>query len=268
MRILIKKDNEEIGHWTANYLIKRITEFQPNSKKPFVLGLPTGSSPITTYEELIRRGKLGDISFKNVITFNLDEYVGIPESHPQSYHTFMNENFFSQIDIPAENIHILNGNAEDLDKECIEYEDKILKYGGIEILLGGIGMDGHIAFNEPGSSLNSRTRIKSLCYDTIEANSRFFDDDVHNVPTKALTMGIGTIMDAREVVIFGSGYKKARAIKEMVGGAISHMWPASILQMHQECVLVCDEEATMELEIKTVKYFKDIEDIAAHSNHP
>ncbi|QOW11807.1 glucosamine-6-phosphate deaminase [Kaistella flava (ex Peng et al. 2021)] len=267
MRILIKQDENEIAYWTADYLIKKINDFSPTTEKPFVLGLPTGSSPIATYNELIKRYKKGDISFKNVITFNMDEYIGLPEDHPESYHFFMNEKLFKYIDIPAENIHILNSNSDNLENECIEYEQKILKYGGIDLLLGGIGMDGHIAFNEPGSSLTSRTRIKSLCYDTIQANSRFFENDASQVPTKVLTVGVGTIMDAREVLIIVSGYHKARALREVVEGSVNHMWPASILQMHQKCILVCDEPATAELQVKTVKYFKDIERISTDGNH-
>ena len=262
MRVLIKQDEKEMAHWTADYLIKKIKGFNPTKEKPFVLGLPSGSSPIPTYNELIRRNNIGDISFKHVITFNMDEYIGIPEDHPQSYHFFMHEKLFRHIDIPAENINILNSNASDLERECMEYEKKILKYGGIDIFLGGIGMDGHIAFNEPGSSLTSRTRIKSLCYDTIQVNSRFFENDAHQVPTKALTIGVGTIMDAKEVLILVSGYKKARALREVMEGSVSHMWPASMLQMHQKCILVCDEPATEELQVKTVKYFKDIERIS------
>ncbi|WP_026449648.1 glucosamine-6-phosphate deaminase [Aequorivita capsosiphonis] len=262
MRVLIKQDENKIAQWTANYLIKKINDFNPTIKKPFVLGLPTGSSPIATYKELIRRNKIGDISFKHIITFNMDEYIGIPENHPQSYHSFMYEKLFNHIDIPSENINILKGNASNLEKECIEYEKKILKYGGIDIFLGGIGMDGHIAFNEPGSSLTSRTSIKILCYDTIQANSRFFENDAHQVPSAALTVGVGTIMDAREVLVIVSGYKKARALKEVVEGAVNHMWPASMLQMHPKCILVCDEPSTLEFQVKTVKYFKDIERIS------
>lgn len=262
MRILIEKDINEAGRWVADYVIKKIKDFKPTTEKPFILGLPTGSSPITTYQELIRRHKAGDISFKNVITFNMDEYVGIPINHPQSYHFFMHDNLFNHIDIPKQNINILNGNAPDLEKECIEYEKKISKAGGIELFLGGIGPDGHIAFNEPGSSLTSRTRIKSLCYDTILANSRFFDNDMSKVPTKALTVGVGTVMDAKEVLIIITGYNKARALREVVEGGISHMWTVSMLQMHQKGIIVCDESATMELQVETVKYFKDIESIA------
>lgn len=264
MRVLIKQDGNEIAHWTSDYLIKKINDFHPTTEKPFVLGLPTGSSPIETYNELIRRNKSGDLSFRHVITFNMDEYIGIPENHPESYHFFMYENLFKHIDIPQENINILNSKTDDLEKECIEYEKKILKYGGIELFLGGIGMDGHIAFNEPGSSLTSRTRIKTLCYDTIQANSRFFENDASQVPTEVLTVGVGTIMDAREVLIVVSGYHKARALREVVEGSVNHMWPASILQMHPKCVLICDEPATMELQVKTVKYFKDIERISTN----
>jgi len=262
MRIIIKKDANEIGQWVADYLIKKIKAYNPTAKKPFVLGLPTGSSPITTYKELVRRHNAGDISFKHVITFNMDEYVGIAINHPQSYHYFMYDNLFNHIDIPKQNIYILDGNAPDLEKECIEYETKIANVGGIELFLGGIGPDGHIAFNEPGSSLTSRTRIKSLSYDTILANSRFFDNNMSMVPTQALTVGVGTVMDAKEVLIIIAGYNKARALREVVEGSISHMWTVSMLQMHQKGIIVCDELATMELQVETVKYFKDIESIA------
>jgi glucosamine-6-phosphate deaminase len=262
MRILIEKDANEAGRWIAGYIINKIKSFNPTAEKPFVIGLPTGSSPIPTYQELIRRYKSGDISFQHVITFNMDEYVGISENHPQSYHFFMDDNLFNHIDIPKKNIHMLNGNAPDLEKECFEFEKKIAEAGGIELFLGGIGPDGHIAFNEPGSSLSSRTRIKSLSYDTILANSRFFDNDMSKVPTKALTVGVGTVMDAKEVLIIITGYNKARALREVVEGSISHIWTVSVLQLHQKGIIVCDEPATMELQVKTVQYFKDIESIA------
>lgn len=262
MRIVIKKDPPEVGAWVADYIINRIKNYKPTKEKPFVLGLPTGSSPLTTYKELIRRHKAGDISFKNVVTFNMDEYVGLPENHPESYHYFMHKNLFDHIDIPAENINILNGNARDLEKECKTYEEKMTKFGGIELFLGGIGPDGHIAFNEPGSSLASRTRIKTLSYDTILANSRFFNGDMSKVPLTALTVGVGTVMDAREVLVVITGYGKARALRQVVEGGISHMWTVSIIQMHQKAIMVCDDPATMELQVETVKYFKDIEEIA------
>ena len=259
MRIIIKKDQSEIGNWTASYIINKIKKANPTSKKPFVLGLPTGSSPLPVYRELIKRHKAGKISFKNVVTFNMDEYVGLEENHTESYHYFMFDNLFNHIDIPRENINILNGNAKNLEKECADYEKKIQTVGGIDLFLGGIGPDGHIAFNEPGSSLTSRTRVKSLRYDTIIANSRFFGGDVTKVPKQALTVGVGTVMDAKEVIIVISGFNKARALKEVVEGGISHMWTASILQMHQKGIIVCDEPATLELHVETVKYFKDLE---------
>ena len=262
MRIVIKKDSAEVGSWVADYVINRIKTYKPTKERPFVLGLPTGSSPLTTYKELVRRYKKGDISFKNVVTFNMDEYVGLPEDHPESYHYFMHKNLFDHIDIPHKNINILNGNVHDLAKECRDYEARIAEYGGIELFLGGIGPDGHIAFNEPGSSLTSRTRIKTLSYDTILANSRFFDGDMSKVPLTALTVGVGTVMDAREVLVMITGYGKARALRQVVEGGISHMWTVSIIQMHQKAIIACDDPATMELQVETVKYFKDIEEIA------
>jgi glucosamine-6-phosphate deaminase len=224
-----------------------------------VLGLPTGSSPIGTYQVLVRMHQAGNLSFQNVITFNMDEYVGLPEEHPESYHHFMWRHFFAHIDIPKDNINILNGNAPDLEKECAQYEERIQKAGGIHLFLGGIGPDGHIAFNEPGSSLTSRTRIKSLTYDTIVANSRFFDNDLEKVPKLALTVGVGTVMDAQEVLLIINGYKKARAMQQVVEQGVNHMWTVSALQMHRRAIIVCDEDATMELKVGTVKYFKDIE---------
>ena len=262
MRIIIKPNATEVGKWVADYVIDKITTAKPTAKKPFVLGLPTGSSPLPTYKELIRRYKNGDVSFKHVVTFNMDEYVGLPEDHKESYHSFMYQNLFNHIDISRENINILNGNAKNLEKECLDYEKRITSYGGVDLFLGGIGPDGHIAFNEPGSSLSSRTRVKTLRYDTIVANSRFFNGDMSKVPTKALTVGVGTVMDAHEVLIIITGYNKARALREVVEGGISHVWTVSILQMHQKGIIVCDEPSTQELRLETVKYFRDIEDDA------
>jgi len=265
MRIVIKKDYEEVSDWVANYVTDKINKARPNSQKPFVLGLPTGSTPVGTYNNLIGLHKAGKISFKNVITFNMDEYVGLAEDHPQSYHYFMKTKLFDHIDIPKQNIKILDGNAEDLEKECDNFEAKIKNAGGIDLFLGGIGPDGHVAFNEPGSSLSSRTRIKTLSYDTILANSRFFDNNIKIVPTQALTVGVGTIMDAREVLIIITGFSKARALRQVVEGSISHMWTVSMLQLHQRAILVCDDAATMELQVETVKYFKDIEQVVDHT---
>jgi glucosamine-6-phosphate deaminase len=267
MRVIIKKDQPETGKWVALYIADKIKKANPTATKPFVLGLPTGSSPIPVYKELIRMYKAGEISFKNVVTFNMDEYVGLDENHTESYHYFMYDNLFNHIDILKKNVNILNGNAKDLEKECIDYEKKILKAGGIDLFLGGIGPDGHIAFNEPGSSLTSRTRVKTLRYDTIVANSRFFGGDLNKVPKLALTVGVGTVMDANEVIIIITGLSKARALREVVEGSISHMWTASILQMHQRGIIVCDESATSELHVETVKYFMDIENSNFDNRH-
>lgn len=259
MRILIYDNYQSLSKWTAHYVAHKINSAKPTPQKPFILGLPTGSSPIGTYAELVSLYNEGKISFQNVVTFNMDEYVDISEDHPQSYHYFMWQHLFSQIDIPKENINILNGNAKDLDKECFEYEEKIKSYGGIDFFLGGIGADGHIAFNEPASSLSSRTRIKTLTYDTRLANARFFDHDVNKVPKTAVTVGVGTVMDAREVLIIVSGYSKARALRMAVEEGVNHIWTVSMLQLHPHGIIACDEESTLELRVGTVKYFKEIE---------
>ncbi len=257
MRLIIEPDYKMASKWTAWYIASKINNYKGDT--PFVLGLPTGSSPLGTYNELIKLNKEGKVSFKNVITFNMDEYIGIPENHTQSYYTFMWDNFFKHIDIEAENTNILNGNAEDLQAECIRYEEKIKSLGGIDLFLGGIGPDGHLAFNEPGSSLQSRTRVKSLTYDTILANSRFFDNDPDKVPKTALTVGIGTVLDAKEVLIIVNGHNKARALQNAIEEGINHMWTISALQMHPKGIIACDEAATYELKVGTYKYFKDIE---------
>lgn len=214
------------------------------------------------YARLVARHRRGDISFRHVVTFNMDEYVGLAEQHPESYHSFMYKHFFSHVDVPPESVHILNGNAPDLEAECIAYEEKIRLAGGIELFLGGIGPDGHIAFNEPGSSLASRTRVKTLAYDTIVANSRFFGGDVNAVPRMALTVGVGTVLDAREVVAIVTGAHKALALKKCVEDGVNHMWTLSALQQHPHALLCADEDATLELQVKTVKYFKSIEQVA------
>lgn len=259
MRVIIQSNYDLVSKWVASYVARKIRDFQPTPEKPFVLGLPTGSSPLGTYKELVAMHKAGKVSFKNVVTFNMDEYIGIPEDHSESYHTFMKENLFKHIDIPKENVNILDGNGKDLEKVCSDYEAKIKKYGGIQLFLGGIGPDGHIAFNEPGSSLSSRTRVKTLTYDTILANARFFDNDITKVPKTALTVGVATVLDSKEVLIIINGYKKARALANVVESGVNHMWTVSALQLHPHGIIVCDDEATLELKVGTVKYFKDIE---------
>lgn len=259
MRLIIEPTYAEVSRWAANYVAARINEANPTAEKPFVLGCPTGSSPLGMYRELIKLNQAGKVSFKHVVTFNMDEYCGIPRDHAQSYHTFMWTNFFNQIDIPAEQVNILNGNAEDPVAECRRYEEKIASYGGIDLFLGGVGPDGHIAFNEPGSSLSSRTRMKTLTQDTVIANSRFFDNNVDLVPKTALTVGVGTICDAKSVLLIVNGHNKARALKAGVEGAVSQMWTISALQLHPKAIIVADEDACAELMVQTYKYFKDIE---------
>lgn len=259
MRLIIENTYEKLSSWAANHVVERIKAFGPTAEKPFVLGLPTGSSPEGMYAELVKANKEGRVSFRHVVTFNMDEYVGLPEDHPESYHSFMRRNLFEHIDILPENIHILNGNANDLGAECAHYEEMIQQAGGIDLFIGGIGPDGHIAFNEPGSSLKSRTRQKTLTTDTIIANSRFFDNDVDKVPHYALTVGVGTVMDAREVMILVNGHHKARALQAAVEGSVTQWWTISALQMHEHGIIVADEAACDELKVGTYRYFKDIE---------
>ena len=236
MRVIIQSDYQKMSQWAANHVIECINKFNPTPAHKFVLGLPTGSSPVGMYNALVEANRAGKVTFKNVITFNMDEYVGLPEAHPESYHAFMARNLFDHIDCPKENIHILNGNAPDLVAECKHYEEMIQEAGGIDLFIGGFGPDGHIAFNEPGSSLASRTRMKTLTTDTRIANS-----------------------DAREVMILANGHAKARALQAAIEGSINHMWTISALQTHQHGIIVCDEEAADELKVSTYKYFKDIE---------
>lgn len=259
MRLIIEPNYADLSRWAGNYVAKRINDAKPTPEHPFVLGLPTGSSPLGMYKRLVELHKQGKVSFKNVVTFNMDEYVGIPRDHEQSYWTFMHQNFFNHVDIPAENVNILNGNASDPVAECQRYEEKIASYGGIDLFLGGVGPDGHIAFNEPGSSLVSKTRMKTLTKDTIIANSRFFDNNLDLVPKTALTVGVGTVMAAREVLLMVNGHNKARALHHGVEGGISQQWTISALQMHQHAIIVCDEDACGELKVDTYRYFKDIE---------
>jgi len=259
MRLIIRDDPTAVGDYIAAYITKRINDFAPTADRPFVLGLPTGSSPIPTYKALIKSVKEGKLSFKHVVTFNMDEYVGLPRDHRESYHTFMFREFFSHVDIPPAQVHILDGNAPDLVAECNTYEAAIKSYGGIELFLGGIGEDGHIAFNEPGSSLASRTRIKTLAYDTILANARFFDNDISKVPRMALTVGVATVLDSREVVVIVTGQRKSLALSKAIEEGVNHLWTLSALQLHPWALIVVDEDATAELHVKTVKYFKSIE---------
>ncbi|CAM3807644.1 glucosamine-6-phosphate deaminase [Avibacterium endocarditidis] len=265
MRLIPLKTAEQVSKWAARHIVDRINEFKPTEERPFVLGLPTGGTPLQTYKELIKLYQAGEVSFKNVVTFNMDEYVGLPKDHPESYRSFMYKNFFDHVDIQEKNINLLDGNAPDLDAECRRYEEKMQSYGKVNLFMGGVGVDGHIAFNEPASSLASRTRIKTLTEDTLIANSRFFDNDVNKVPKYALTIGVATLLDAAEVMLLVTGYNKALALQAGVEGSVNHFWTISALQLHRHAIFVCDEPATQELKVKTVKYFTELEAKAIHS---
>ena len=256
MKLIIKDDYNDMCEWTANHIANAINNHK--EKRPFVLGLPTGSSPLGVYKKLIEKNKKGEVSFKNVVTFNMDEYVGLPRNHEQSYWYFMHENFFNHIDILKENINILDGMAKNLEEECKKYEDKIVSYGGIDLFLGGSGIDGHIAFNEPFTSLTSRTGIRVLTEDTLIANSRFFDNDPNKVPKTAISVGVGTVCDSKQVLLIISGHNKARALRHCVEGSVSHAWTISALQLHKDAIIACDEAACGELKVDTYKYFKEI----------
>lgn len=259
MRLIPLHSTQDVSLWSARHIVNRINEFKPTEDRPFVLGLPTGGTPLNTYKRLIELYKLGEVSFKNVVTFNMDEYVGIAPDHPESYRTFMYSNFFDHVDIQDKNVNLLNGNTDDHEEECRQYEEKIKSYGQIHLFMGGVGNDGHIAFNEPASSLASRTRIKTLTEDTIIANSRFFDGDISQVPKYALTIGVGTLLDSKEIMLLITGHNKAQALKAAVEGSVNHLWTVSALQLHTKSVIVCDEPSTQELKVKTVKYFRNLE---------
>ncbi len=259
MKIIIRNNAKEASLWAAHYIAKKINDKAKITDKPFVIGLCTGSTPIETYAELIRMVKAGEVSFKNVISFNMDEYVGLPESHPESYHSFMHKYLFDHIDEPAENIHILNGNAKDPEAECAAYEKAIVDAGGFDFFLGGIGEDGHIAFNEPFSSLQSRTRVVTLTQDTREVNARFFDGDPSKVPAQAMSVGVATVLSAKQVMILAYGPKKARALASAIEGPMSHYNTVSALQNHPDGIIVCDEAAIGEVKVNSYRYFKAVE---------
>ena len=259
MRLIIENDYNAGSVWAAKRIVEAIKAKAAKTYKHFVLGLATGSTPIGTYAELIRMYKAGEVSFQNVVTFNMDEYVARPVEHPESYHSFMAKYLFDHVDIKKENINILDGNAPDLKAECDHYEERIVAAGGIDLFLGGVGEDGHLAFNEPYSSFQSRTRVMDLTYDTLLVNSRFFDNDVNKVPKQAMSVGVATVCDAKEVLIPAFGHKKARAIQAAVEGPMTHVVTLSSLQNHPDGIIVCDELAAGELKVNTYRYFKEVE---------
>ena len=248
MDVIIKKNYEEICDEAV-----RIIHESWEKKKNLVLGLATGRTPIGVYQRLIALNKKGEMDFSRIITFNLDEYLGLDESHPQSFAHYMDKNLFQHVNIKRENIFRLKGKPEDIEKHCQEYEEKIRAVGGIDLQLLGVGRNGHIGFNEPGSSLSSRTRPKALTQSTVEANASLFKNK-ERVPRYCLTMGIGTILDAKQILLLASGKEKFYAIKGCVEGPITASVPASVLQLHPQAKIIVDEEAAWFLDRKD--YYK------------
>lgn len=243
MDIIQAKDYTEMSKLAADLLVKHIN----NTKSP-ILGLATGSTPIGLYKELVKRYKQSEISFKHVTTFNLDEYVGISRSNPNSYHYFMNDNLWKHIDIDLANVNIPDGMADNLEKECIEYEERIANQP-IDIQILGIGLNGHIGFNEPGTSFDSRTHIVELDESTREANSRFFDS-LDEVPKQAITMGIETILKAKKVILLVSGKAKATTLAKLISNEeVTPDFPASVLRKHKDVTIIADEEAREKIKL-------------------
>ncbi len=251
MQIVILDTPEQV----ANYGADRFAD-QLNNKPDSVLGLATGSTPIALYNALIARVQRGELSFAKARTFNLDEYLGLAGTHPQSYRYFMNEHLFQHLDIDLANTAVPDGATEEPLAACDEYEAAIQAAGGIDLQLLGIGRNGHIGFNEPSSSLASRTRVKTLTPDTVKANQRFFDDGEFQ-PHLSITMGIGTIMEARQILLLATGESKAAAVRATVEGPLAARCPASILQMHPKATLVLDRAAASQLE--DVAFYQYIE---------
>ena len=258
MRVVIK-DTYQMLSLAAAAEVAQAVRTKPN----LVLGLATGSSPLGVYQELIRLHRVEGLDFSQVTTFNLDEYVGLAPDHPQSYHAFMREHLFQHINVSAERTHVPVGNSDDYVAYCRSYEEQIRAAGGIDLQLLGIGRDGHIGFNEPGSSLGSRTRLKTLTAQTIEDNARFFDHP-EEVPRFAVTMGVATILDTRRVLLLASGKKKAKAIARSVEGPISSMWTASALQLHADTTVFLDHKAARKL--TQLEYYHWIEQQAADAS--
>lgn len=250
MEIIIQPDATAAGRLGAD-AITALLRRKPDA----VLGLATGSSPLGIYDELAARCGSGDVSFARARGFTLDEYVGLPADHPQSYHNVIRTDFVSRVDFGSDAVRGPDGLAEDIPATCAAYEQAIADAGGIDLQILGIGTDGHIGFNEPGSSLSSRTRIKTLTHQTRLDNARFFDDDVDAVPTHCLTQGLGTIMRARHIVLVANGRAKSEAIHHIAEGAVSAMWPATILQHHPHVTVLLDEAAAGRLQLAS--YYRE-----------
>lgn len=237
MKIEIVKNKDEVSQLTTDFIEQLIKE---NPKA--VLGLATGSTPIGTYQELIRRYEAGLIDFSQVVTFNLDEYYGLNSDHPQSYHSFMREQLFNHINVKDENIHIPTGTPEDVVQYCHMYEQKIEDVGGIDLQILGIGRNGHIGFNEPSTELQADTHLVRLTPETIEANSRFFERE-EDVPQFAITMGIQTILKAKKVLLLATGKEKAEIVQRLFDSGITTDIPASLLKLHPQVTILVDQEA-------------------------
>ena len=244
MEVVIQRSYEQMSKAAAKLVVDVL-----NTKPNAVLGMATGSTPLGLYQELVQLHQAGEVDFPRATTFNLDEYVGLPANHPQSYHYFMDEHFFQHVNIPRHNINIPSGTTSNYPAFCQWYEGRIAECGGIDLQILGIGTDGHIAFNEPGSSLSSRTRLKTLSKQTIDDNARFFERR-NDVPVYAITMGVGTILDARRLVLVASGKSKAKAIAQAVEGPVTSMVTASALQLHREATVIVDEEAAAGLTMR------------------
>ena len=245
MRLLVLQ--QDLGNWAANYIRKKIQQFQPTAQKPFVRGLPTGGTVEGMYACLCQLCQSGQLDLSHVVSFNMDEYAGLSAQDPQSYHYYMQHHLFNGSNIPPNQRHILNGIAPDLTAECASYEQAIRQAGGIHLFLGGVGRNGHIAFNEPGSAFDSRTRLVTLEENTRQANARFFNGDLSRVPTHALSVGIGTVLDAQEILFLASGEAKAQAVARLALGKITPQWPITALKTHAQATLLIDVTAAIEL---------------------
>ncbi len=242
MEIIVKDSVEEMSRAAARVVARAL-----NAKPNAVLGLATGSTPLGLYQELVRMHREEGLDFSQVTTFNLDEYVGLTGDHPQSYHYFMHENLFKHINIATQNIYIPSGTTDNYAAFCAWYEQRIVECGGIDLQVLGVGSDGHIAFNEPSSSLGSRTRIKTLAKQTIDDNARFFDSP-DDVPVYAITMGVGTILEARKLVLLANGKSKADAVAAAIEGPVTSMITASALQLHRDVMFIVDRDAASSLD--------------------
>lgn len=251
MEVVVLPTYEEMSK-AAAVIVAEVINAKPNA----VLGMATGSTPLGLYQELVRMHREEGLDFTQVTTFNLDEYVGVRPNHPQSYHYFMHENLFKHVNIPKQNIYIPSGTTDNYEAFCKWYEQRIVECGGIDLQVLGIGTDGHIAFNEPSSSLGSRTRIKTLAKQTIEDNARFFEKS-EDVPVYAITMGVGTILEARRIMLMANGPSKAQAVAGAIEGPVTSMNTASALQLHRDTIFFLDRAAAANL--KMLDYYEWIQ---------